>query len=516
MRSVLRPSAIAALVLAAAPFAATTDAVASPAPFTFSSPNTGWFAVPLGGVPLGDPANDAPTARDVVGDAASPMLFVASDATHVYFRLRVDQDPTQSSTNFAAVGWGCYLDLDADPTTYELATIVDGGANPDEISLFANTTTTTPDDPSEPPDLPSSSVVASPLTAAVGHAQVTAAASNFDGNPDFFVDWAVDRAVVEAAGYVPGQSVRFYCGSSSNGSNVDGDCSGGAAGNCPLSNQFSDPVTCVDSGCGVCGDGVISGGEACDDGGTIPGDRCSATCTVEITCAGAGNPCSAGVGACESTGVIGCVGATSVCSATPGSPSSEICGDAIDSDCDGDPDDGCPCTTDPCCAVDADCASGACDETAGLCVECTGDGDCTSGRCNVAIFECVECLDDPDCSNGEVCDQSTATCVAPKGCASDLNCAVGQICESRACVDGCRVGANAYCPDETTCEPAEAGNPVGSCEAEDEPPLRVYPQGTGLTCTSGRAPSSGASHALIALFAAAGAGLARRLRRRPD
>lgn len=33
--------------------------------------------------------------------------------------------------------------------------------------------------------------------------------------------------------------------------------------------------------CGWCGDGLLEGGEACDDNNTIPGDGCSANCTVE-------------------------------------------------------------------------------------------------------------------------------------------------------------------------------------------------------------------------------------------
>ena len=31
----------------------------------------------------------------------------------------------------------------------------------------------------------------------------------------------------------------------------------------------------------TCGDGVVAGTEACDDGDTMGGDGCSATCTVE-------------------------------------------------------------------------------------------------------------------------------------------------------------------------------------------------------------------------------------------
>jgi cysteine-rich repeat protein len=36
-----------------------------------------------------------------------------------------------------------------------------------------------------------------------------------------------------------------------------------------------------DTGAGVCGDGIVDPGEECDDGGTVSGDRCSATCMID-------------------------------------------------------------------------------------------------------------------------------------------------------------------------------------------------------------------------------------------
>src|SRR5262245_31213405 len=72
------------LGLAAAASFVTTDSVASVATF----PAT-WTTALNGGVPLDDPEGDTPGARDVVGDAANPMLYIGSDATHLYFRLRV-------------------------------------------------------------------------------------------------------------------------------------------------------------------------------------------------------------------------------------------------------------------------------------------------------------------------------------------------------------------------------------------------------------------------------------------
>jgi cysteine-rich repeat protein len=47
------------------------------------------------------------------------------------------------------------------------------------------------------------------------------------------------------------------------------------------------------SSSGLCGDGVLQQGEGCDDGNTMGGDGCSATCTLEagFSCPTPGQPC---------------------------------------------------------------------------------------------------------------------------------------------------------------------------------------------------------------------------------
>jgi predicted ribosomally synthesized peptide with SipW-like signal peptide len=58
-----------------------------------------------------------------------------------------------------------------------------------------------------------------------------------------------------------------------------------------------------------------------------------------------GQPCSAGVGACQASGTYICnagnpTGPT-ICSATAGTPGEEICGDGLDNNCNGQVDEGC-------------------------------------------------------------------------------------------------------------------------------------------------------------------------------
>lgn len=61
----------------------------------------------------------------------------------------------------------------------------------------------------------------------------------------------------------------------------------------------------------ICGDGVVSGSETCDDGGVVPGDGCSATCATEtgFVCDGAPSTC-ADISACtDATCALGgCTG----------------------------------------------------------------------------------------------------------------------------------------------------------------------------------------------------------------
>lgn len=79
-----------------------------------------------------------------------------------------------------------------------------------------------------------------------------------------------------------------------------------------------------------CGNGVVQGGEACDDGNQGSGDCCSSTCTVEP----AGSQ-SCGIGACQVTVAACSLGEPVPC--TPGTPGVEAgsCADGIDNDCDG-------------------------------------------------------------------------------------------------------------------------------------------------------------------------------------
>lgn len=128
----------------------------------------------------------------------------------------------------------------------------------------------------------------------------------------------------------------------------------GACGNaCP------EGYACVGGDCqqiAVCGDEQIQVGEECDgndlggesceslDMGFIGGTlACASDCTFDTSgctgCPGEGNPCTAGTGACQNSGVIVCdQEGNSICSAEPGTPGPELC-NGIDDNCNGIVDD---------------------------------------------------------------------------------------------------------------------------------------------------------------------------------
>ncbi len=137
----------------------------------------------------------------------------------------------------------------------------------------------------------------------------------------------------------------------------------------------------------VCGDGTLGLGETCDDGNTVGGDCCSATCQIES----AGTVCRAATGVCDA--VETCTGAAATCPLDAFEPSGASCGSTADTTC-TNPDtcdgsgicqanyettgtlceDGNACSTGTVCTA---CVCGGGTTTAcGACEACTGAGGC--------------------------------------------------------------------------------------------------------------------------------------------
>ncbi len=517
------------------------DVQANPSTFTFPAPNPGWVVALNNGQPVTDVEGDTPGARDIVGDAANPMLYIASDATHLYFRLRIDSDPLQNATNFGPFGWGCLINTDSNQQTFEFSTIVDGVNNPDTIFFYKNTVTTTSNDPADAPDTPAISSVQSPLTAAVGHARVVSAPSMFGGDGDFFLQWAIDLAPMIAAGFNPANPASYYCGSA-NSNTLGADCSGGAI--CGgLDTEFSDPITCGTLGCAICGDGQKGASEGCDDGNQTSGDGCNSVCLVELgqPCAGVSTACASGF--CDPAGDICACDTNGDCLAgqfcnTTSNPNLCVmpgCGNNVleaGEGCDDGnttPGDGCNavCLNElgQTCVINTVCASGFCDPDGNACA-CNQTADCpVPNLCNVVaapnacvapgcgnnVIEVGEGCDDGNTMAGDGCD---AICLLERGqpCAGNNNSCASGFCDPSA--GFCACDDDGDCPNGQSCNlllnpnqcvPAGCGNgTIDAGEGCDDGNLNNGDgcnaqclKELGRPCTSGTVCASGFCDVMI-------------------
>src|SRR5688572_10901379 len=119
-----------------------------------------WIPLTRSGIPVGDPTGDATGGeeRDIVGDAASPAAYVWQDASYLYFRLRLNNDPIKNG-QLEQFGWACAVEANNGLTDYEFLAVVNGieangpGGEADAVEWTWNQTTTTANDISENADV---------------------------------------------------------------------------------------------------------------------------------------------------------------------------------------------------------------------------------------------------------------------------------------------------------------------------------------------------------------------------
>lgn len=114
------------------------------------------------------------------------------------------------------------------------------------------------------------------------------------------------------------------------------------------------------------------------------------------------------------------------------------------------------------CRTDSDCGSPAtayrCELPSGQCFCRTNEACRPREFCNVAGFcqDRAGCEKNSDCGDPAlVCDTANGTCLSRGRCTSDLQCALGEVCDFKrsTCVEGCR--AHGDCPG-TSCRCGEA------------------------------------------------------------
>ncbi len=237
-----------------------------------------------------------------------------------------------------------------------------------------------------------------------------------------------------------------------------------------------------------CGDGVVQGGEACDDGNPDSGDGCAADCSMEVgwTCTGEPSACApicgdgiliAGFEACDDGDLspndgcgpdctvehgYQCTGSPSVCTAVCGdglvATGVEGCDDgntAVDDGCGADcqAEPGYVCFGEPS-TCNQTCGNGSLD-TGELCDDgniigcdgCAADCSRADNECGDGFTECGEICDDANQNN---CDGCTSTCTRVDNQCGDNIAECGEVCDDGNAIDcdGCRGDCSAQ---ETGC-----------------------------------------------------------------
>ena len=274
-------------------------------------------------------------------------------------------------------------------------------------------------------------------------------------------------------------------GNTSNGDGCSSSCLRENGQPCTNDNQCQSTVcdtvgsnTCEPAN--ACGNGKVDSGEACDDGGTANGDGCSSTCLLEN-----GEPCTndnqCASDTCDTLGSNTCEPANSCGNGAV--ESGEYCDDGNTSNGDGCSsnclrENGQPCTNDN------QCASTVCDTV--------GSSTCEpANACGNGAVEAGEACDDGGTANGDGCSSS---CLLENGepCTNDNQCtstvcdtAGSNTCEpANACGNG-TVEAGEACDDGNTATGDGCDN---SCLLEIGEPCSNGPQCASGVCNTGAMP----------------------------
>jgi len=252
---------------------------------------------------------------------------------------------------------------------------------------------------------------------------------------------------------------------------LDNDCDG------TVDNGIgATPTQCGVGACASTGELACVGGQMVDS--CVAGNATAEVCDgLDNDCNGAvdngigATPTQCGVGACAATGELACVGGQMVDSCVAGNPSTEVCTDGVDNDCDGltDSTDVVDCPPVSVCdgfvPASTTCGVGACAATGQTTCTDVGGAQVIGDTC-VAGTPSAEVCDglDNDC-DGAVDDGIGAT---PTQCGVGACAATGEL----ACVGGQMVDS------------CVAGNPIAEvCDGLDNDCDGTVDNGIGATPT---------------------------------
>jgi hypothetical protein len=239
-------SSIAACILAActpsadASRLATTSAAATAAGSTSFPSGGAFFPFECRDGTTFDPVGDSLTGnseRDIVGDAEYPSFYRAADATHLFFRMRMDLDPRHSSGSYLQPSsWDVLFDTDDDARTYEYMLTADGNLGGTRVRWVRNSSPD-PADPRDPAnEIPSQDLLRDFTPASDYYSVVpTGDGSAFNGDTDFFITIAIPIADLAAVGVDLTKPLLVWGGTSAQSYALNGDvvCSDGFPGSLP-------------------------------------------------------------------------------------------------------------------------------------------------------------------------------------------------------------------------------------------------------------------------------------------
>ncbi|HOD29042.1 MAG TPA: hypothetical protein PKH03_07515 [Syntrophales bacterium] len=195
-----------------------------------------WIPIYKNSALLQDPSGDSTGSRNVVSDPTHDAAFIFNDGTYLYFRLRLDKDPSKSG-GLDAFGWGVEFDTDRDASDYEWLMMVNGIAQTEVIELWHNTAQGTLGDPGDKSEVLYTSILLA------GNFQVSAADTAINGDQDYFLDWRFPSATFkQALNLTDSSPIRLFYGSSPSTNNLS-DRGGDLVGGSDLYTGLTDTIT---------------------------------------------------------------------------------------------------------------------------------------------------------------------------------------------------------------------------------------------------------------------------------
>jgi uncharacterized repeat protein (TIGR01451 family) len=154
--------------------------------------------------PIGCPAADltadtSPSAVNFVGNATFPASYYAFDADYLYFRYRMDGDPSGPG-GFAQYSWTALMQVPSgDPFQYQYQLSMEG--QNDNVEIWANTVASDIDFSPQFQDDSEVRLFSQPYGTLARHL-VAGDGSSFGNDPDYFVEFAFPVATLLANGVI--------------------------------------------------------------------------------------------------------------------------------------------------------------------------------------------------------------------------------------------------------------------------------------------------------------------------